>query len=207
MGFQFAHRMKVSVEAVPVAIQCNVCGRTRTVAEHGKYDFHHDMHEAELGGGWGDEYPADLHTLTFVTCGDCLKALTATFKVPPDYMSGTHQGPPKLRAVHSETGAQWVVDGLWAYPEGTEFVEPSEDEDDGEDVEVPDLPSPGVYEHFKGKHYEVLKCVLTNPEAPEVLVVYRALYGDSTVFVRPVKMWNEAVPVQGRDGLPLRRFR
>ena len=61
---------------------------------------------------------------------------------------------------------------------------------------------PGRYRHFKGKEYEVLG-VARHSETQEDLVVYRALYGDFSLWVRPVSMWNETVE---RDGKTFRRF-
>ena len=61
---------------------------------------------------------------------------------------------------------------------------------------------PGRYRHFTGKEYEVLG-VARHSETDEELVVYRALYGDFGLWVRPVSMWNEAVE---RDGKTFRRF-
>lgn len=61
---------------------------------------------------------------------------------------------------------------------------------------------PGHYRHFKGKEYEVLG-VARHSETEEELVVYRALYGDFGLWVRPVSMWNETVE---RDGKTFRRF-
>ena len=61
---------------------------------------------------------------------------------------------------------------------------------------------PGHYRHFKGKEYEVLG-VARHSETEEDLVVYRALYGDFGLWVRPARMWNETVE---RDGKTFRRF-
>lgn len=61
---------------------------------------------------------------------------------------------------------------------------------------------PGRYRHFKGREYEVL-CVATHSETREPMVVYRALYGEHGVWVRPASMWNELVE---RDGKVCRRF-
>ena len=61
---------------------------------------------------------------------------------------------------------------------------------------------PGRYRHFKGKEYEVLG-VARHSETEEELVVYRALYGDFGLWVRPVSMWNETVE---RDGKSFCRF-
>ena len=61
---------------------------------------------------------------------------------------------------------------------------------------------PGRYRHFKGNEYEVLGTA-RHSETMEELVVYRALYGEGGLWVRPVSMWNETVE---RDGQIFRRF-
>ncbi len=60
----------------------------------------------------------------------------------------------------------------------------------------------GKYRHFKGGLYEVLG-VARHSETEEAMVVYRALYGDGGLWVRPAAMWNEIVE---RDGKSFRRF-
>ena len=60
----------------------------------------------------------------------------------------------------------------------------------------------GRYLHFKGNEYEVLH-LARHSETEEHMVVYRALYGDFSVWVRPASMWNETVE---RDGQSFRRF-
>ena len=61
---------------------------------------------------------------------------------------------------------------------------------------------PGRYRHFKGKEYEVL-FIARHSETEEEMVVYRALYGDGGIWVRPASMWNETVE---RDGKTYQRF-
>ena len=61
---------------------------------------------------------------------------------------------------------------------------------------------PGRYRHFKGNEYEVIT-VARHSETEEPMVVYRALYGDYGVWVRPAKMWNEQIV---RDGKMYTRF-
>ena len=61
---------------------------------------------------------------------------------------------------------------------------------------------PGRYRHFKGKEYEVL-FTARHSETEELMVVYRALYGDGGIWVRPASMWNETVE---RGGETFRRF-
>ena len=55
----------------------------------------------------------------------------------------------------------------------------------------------GRYRHYKGKEYEVLGCA-KHSETEEELVVYRALYGDFGLWVRPKTMFLEEVLVEGR---------
>lgn len=51
---------------------------------------------------------------------------------------------------------------------------------------------PGKYRHFKGNYYEVIG-VANHSETMEPMVVYRALYGEGGLWVRPAAMWNEIV--------------
>ena len=62
---------------------------------------------------------------------------------------------------------------------------------------------PGRYRHFKGGEYEVLG-MATHSETLEPMVVYRALYGEHGVWVRPASMWWDE-PVE-RDGVVRPRF-
>ncbi len=50
----------------------------------------------------------------------------------------------------------------------------------------------GKYRHYKGNFYEVLS-LASHSETLEPMVVYRALYGVKSVWVRPATMWNELV--------------
>ena len=60
----------------------------------------------------------------------------------------------------------------------------------------------GRYRHFKGREYEVL-AIARHSETEEAMVVYRALYGEGGVWVRPADMWNEVIE---RDGRKAKRF-
>lgn len=55
---------------------------------------------------------------------------------------------------------------------------------------------PGTYRHYKGSLYEVVD-VATHSETEERLVVYRALYGERGLWVRPLVMFTETVEVDG----------
>ena len=61
---------------------------------------------------------------------------------------------------------------------------------------------PGKYRHFKGNFYEVLH-IARHSEDESPMVVYRALYGDGGVWVRPAEMWTEIVT---RNEKTFRRF-
>ena len=55
---------------------------------------------------------------------------------------------------------------------------------------------PGLYRHFKGGLYRV-EGVARHSETLEEMVVYRALYGEGGLWVRPASMWNETVTHEG----------
>lgn len=56
----------------------------------------------------------------------------------------------------------------------------------------------GKYRHFKGGRYEVI-ALATHSETEEIMVVYKALYGEGKVWVRPLKMWEERVVFEGKS--------
>lgn len=62
--------------------------------------------------------------------------------------------------------------------------------------------TPGLYRHYKGNEYRVID-VATHSETREKLVVYRPLYGDFNLWVRPLEMFKEDVVV---DGVTMKRF-
>lgn len=60
-------------------------------------------------------------------------------------------------------------------------------------------PKPGIFRHFKGNEYELLS-VARHSETLEPMVVYRALYGERGIWVRPLAMWAEPVVREGYVG-------
>ncbi|MDH5562337.1 MAG: DUF1653 domain-containing protein [Nitrospirota bacterium] len=56
---------------------------------------------------------------------------------------------------------------------------------------------PGIYRHYKGNTYQVLG-VAKHSETEEDLVVYRALYDEWRLWVRPLEMFSEKVEVEGK---------
>ena len=61
---------------------------------------------------------------------------------------------------------------------------------------------PGVYRHYKGQQYEVLG-IARHSETEEEFVVYRALYGDRGLWIRPLAMFTESVE---KGGVSVPRF-
>ena len=60
----------------------------------------------------------------------------------------------------------------------------------------------GKYRHCKGNGYEVIE-IAKHSETLEPMVLYRALYGEHGVWVRPAEMWNEIIE---KDGKSFNRF-
>lgn len=54
----------------------------------------------------------------------------------------------------------------------------------------------GKYRHFKGNEYELVGTA-KHSETLEPMVVYRALYGDNGLWVRPMSMWTEQIDRNG----------
>jgi hypothetical protein len=66
------------------------------------------------------------------------------------------------------------------------------------DTDLPPLieTPPGRYRHYKGGLYEVVGTV-RHSETLEPLTLYRALYGEHGLWVRPAAMFNETVLING----------
>lgn len=60
----------------------------------------------------------------------------------------------------------------------------------------------GKYRHFKGNEYLVIGTA-KHSETLEEMVIYKALYGDRGLWVRPLSMWNETIE---HDGKNVQRF-
>lgn len=56
----------------------------------------------------------------------------------------------------------------------------------------------GIYEHYKGNKYQVIG-IANHSETLEKLVVYRALYGEYGLWVRPFEMFIENVKIDGNN--------
>ena len=60
----------------------------------------------------------------------------------------------------------------------------------------------GIYNHYKGNEYEVIG-ISKHSESLEVMVIYKALYGDGGTWVRPLSMWDNLIEI---DGKTVKRF-
>ena len=54
----------------------------------------------------------------------------------------------------------------------------------------------GLYKHYKGNLYEVMSTV-QHSETEEWMVVYKALYGNEGMWVRPYEMFMEKIEIEG----------
>ena len=59
----------------------------------------------------------------------------------------------------------------------------------------------GIYQHYKGQLYQVFS-VATHSETEEKLVVYQCLYGDYSLWVRPLSMFTEQVTLDDEKTVP-----
>ena len=62
----------------------------------------------------------------------------------------------------------------------------------------------GIYKHYKGQLYEVI-CLAQHTETMEEMVIYKALYGDYKIWVRPKQLFDGLVTHE-QSGKKIRRF-
>ena len=55
----------------------------------------------------------------------------------------------------------------------------------------------GIYKHYKGRFYEVID-VVRHSETLEYMVLYKALYDDFSLWVRPLSMFQEVIEINGQ---------
>ncbi len=72
-----------ATEVTIAALQCNGCGR----ASRERYEMHTNLNIVEFQGGYGSDYPGDLHRVEFVLCDTCAQALVAKLLIPPTHFA------------------------------------------------------------------------------------------------------------------------
>ena len=56
---------------------------------------------------------------------------------------------------------------------------------------------PGKYRHYKGQYYELIG-IVRHSETLEELVLYKQLYGQESLWVRPIAMFTETIEIEGQ---------
>ena len=111
--------------------------------------------------------------------------------------------PPMSSMILVENDGSFTVDFDFSDVETAPVPRPEPEREQQEEPElVPEEIVRGRYRHFKGNEYEVVDFA-KDSETAEDVVIYRALYGDRALWVRPYKMFQEIIE---RDGKKQRRF-
>ena len=187
MSKKVVYRVEEMVSEILQSIACDSCGKTAE-AEGGRVPG--GFHTWELSGGYEDRFPADMEAREILVCDDCLEAWVKTFK-NPDVQAADYY-TPSTPCLHSETKEEMESDLGWLAPKGVEI----DYEALQEFVSRPPASPHGVWRHFKGHSYLVLE-VVQHVVSHEHYVVYRALYGESEAWARPLTEWWEAVKIDG----------
>lgn len=207
MPLRTAVRELIVVQENVVEYVCNACGKSRIIAE-GSFSDAFDYHIIRLSGGWGNQFPGDMQTMTIAVCEDCLRNWVSTFKYP------NVLEPPVIQALHAETGETLSLTECLAHP-----ADMPEDEvqrllkecyaiydDEANEVwaNVPDVRG-GIWEHFKGRRYLVKASYIHFTPDLVPCVLYRELYGESNYWLRPLSMWVDHVKREGYVGPRFKR--
>lgn len=62
-------------------------------------------------------------------------------------------------------------------------------------MQAPTNPTKGIYRHYKGNQYQVID-IVCHSETQEWLVLYKALYGNFGLWVRPLTMFTEQIKTE-----------
>lgn len=193
MSVTVVYREEIQVTTQVIRVKCNPCGK-EAPADGGSIPY--GFHRIPLEGGWGDRFPGDTEVFDIITCEDCLRKWVGSF-ADPNVSVGSRSGlwSKTHSAWHAETNREMTVDGCYLYPAGEEppkgLKEPELPEED--------YPFGGVWRHFKGNLYQVLDLAWdVHTLVPHV--IYRALYGESKVWCRPLPEWAQHVDRTGYAG-------
>lgn len=187
-------RAVLEVRELSLEVQCNKCGRSLKLREDGQpgSDEEQEFHDFLVSGGYASRFPEDLTTIKWVMCADCLKVLVESFSVPPDILSYRNQ-EPSIKAADTNTGLPVEILSGMVYPRGQVPEEPEMwPYEVVAEVDAVEWPPLGVFRHYKGGLYTTVGSCL-RADTKEPLVLYRELYGESRLWVRPLSEWFENV--------------
>lgn len=216
-------RARTVVEETWAKVVCNACGKEGEPFGSRKGDKYipGGFNLIRLSGGYGDGFPGDCETLEAVICSECTKKWADTWKIPPLMTQGGFSSPT-YQASHSETGDLWSTFNGICWKGGEEdFPGWSVWDEDPEDEESPPTPEEEnlisaweqvlgqldnvhqplddtIWKHFKGNYYQVLRKV--EDCDGESYLLYRPLYGEDRLFLRPLLQWLEQVEREDYSG-------
>lgn len=134
---------------------------------------------------------------------ECREELGITVTVGDEFIEVTHEYPDIT--IHLTLYSCTIADGTpkllehndlkWITPdEIPQYAFCPADTEILRQIREKTMPSikPGVYRHFKGNEYEVIG-MANHSETLEQMVVYRAMYGERGLWVRPASMWSQTV--------------
>ncbi len=190
MAVNKTYRTKTTIEEVWGSVTCNCCGKSDKVSVNGYIPS--GYHRPTFSGGYGSDFPEDLDSFEAVICDACLKSWVDTWKVDPEIKSGLY---PRSKATHSETGEEYTIQSqvCWKGEEEPDWMvyetEGSLTEEDNAKMFL--IGKYHVWNHYKGKPYQTLGTVWDTEG--NIMVLYRALYGESKTYLRPMESWYEEI--------------
>lgn len=117
--------------------------------------------------------------------------------VPPKSSMILVENDGSFKITYPTEQAETVIIAETPFPAECDSVEEKEEHE-----LLPEEITKGRYRHFKGNEYEVIDFA-KDSETTEKMVIYRALYGEQELWVRPYEMFREIIE---RDGKKIRRF-
>lgn len=191
MSSIMARRAKLSVVDVQIGVSCNKCGKKCPDFEDST-GTRQEFHGFSASGSYSSKFPYDMTLLKFHLCADCLKVFVDSFAIPAE-ISAPLTDFPIFRVLSSDDKSEsWFSYAAVGRDEAAvrTFDGVDESEWDG------DWPELGIYRHFKGGLYEVVAGAYDIDHDNERVVVYRHLEGDSQLWFRPLRQWDQQIDLE-----------